>query len=71
MDLVDRYGRPGKGNDKGNVEGLVGYSPRNFMVPTPRFATWDELNAYLEAQFKARSATSQFQAFAQAFTISL
>jgi len=23
--IRDRYGRPGKGNDKGNVEGLVGY----------------------------------------------
>ena len=32
--IRDRYGRPGKGNDKGNVEGLVGYARRNFMVPT-------------------------------------
>ncbi len=24
--IRDRYGRPGKGNDKGNVEGLVGYA---------------------------------------------
>lgn len=52
--IVDRYGRPGKGNDKGNVEGLVGYSRRNFMVPIPRFATWDELNAYLEEQCRLR-----------------
>jgi hypothetical protein len=44
----DRYGRPGKGNDKGKVEGLVGYSRRNFMVPIPRFATWDAFNAHLE-----------------------
>ena len=35
----DRYGRPGKGNDKGNVEGVVGYARRNFMTPLPRFAT--------------------------------
>ncbi len=35
----DRYGRPGKGNDKGSVEGLVGFARRNFMVPVPRFAT--------------------------------
>ncbi|MBY6142243.1 IS21 family transposase, partial [Leisingera daeponensis] len=27
--IRDRYGRPGKGNDKGSVEGLVGYSRRN------------------------------------------
>ena len=26
----DRFGRPGKGNDKGKVEGLAGYSRRNF-----------------------------------------
>ncbi len=25
--INDRYGRPGKGNDKGKVEGLVGYAP--------------------------------------------
>ena len=52
----DRYGRPGKGNDKGNVEGLVGYSRRNFMVPIPRFATWGAFNAYLEEQCRRRQA---------------
>ena len=26
----DRFGRPGKGNDKGKVEGIVGYCRRNF-----------------------------------------
>src|SRR3977135_2585048 len=31
----DRFGRPGKGNDKGKVEGLVGYARRNFLVPIP------------------------------------
>lgn len=46
--FADRFGRPGKGNDKGKVEGLVGYARRNFLVPIPRFADWDELNAYLE-----------------------
>jgi hypothetical protein len=48
--LRDRYGRPGKGNDKGSVEGLVGFARRNFMVPIPRFASWEEFNAHLEAQ---------------------
>ena len=52
----DRYGRPGKGNDKGSVEGLVGYSRRNFMVPIPRFATWDDFNAYLEERCRDRQA---------------
>jgi transposase len=46
--FADRFGRPGKGNDRGKVEGLVGYVRRNFLVPIPRFAGWDELNAYLE-----------------------
>ena len=27
--FLDRFGRPGKGNDKGKVEGLVGYARRN------------------------------------------
>jgi transposase len=43
----DRYGRPGKGNDKGSVEGLVGYARRNFMVPIPCFATWEDFNLWL------------------------
>ena len=33
--FLDRFGRPGKGNDKGKVEGLVGYARRNFLVPDP------------------------------------
>jgi DNA replication protein DnaC/transposase len=52
----DRYGRPGKGNDKGNVEGLAGYSRRNFMVPIPRFATWEAFNAYLKDRCRRRQA---------------
>ncbi len=54
--LRDCYGRPGKGNDKGNAEGLVGYSRRNFMVAIPRFATWDAFNADLEDQCRKRQA---------------
>ena len=44
----DRFGRPGKGNDKGKVEGLVGYARRNFLVPIPSFESFDALNAHLE-----------------------
>ena len=44
----DRFGRPGKGNDKGKVEGLVGYARRNFLVPVPSFPSFDALNIYLE-----------------------
>ena len=43
----DRFGRPAKGNDKGKVEGLVGYARRNFMVPLPRVRSIDELNRHL------------------------
>lgn len=52
--IGDRYGRPGKGNDKGNVEGLVGYSRRNFMVPIPEFATWEAFNLWLEEKCRKR-----------------
>jgi transposase len=45
-----KFGRPGKGNDKGNVEGLVGYARRNFLVPVPHVASWEDLNAHLREQ---------------------
>ena len=44
----DRFGRPAKGNDKGKVEGMVGYVRRNFLVPIPSFESFDALNAHLE-----------------------
>lgn len=50
----DRYGRPGKGNDKGNVEGVVGFARRNFMTPPPRFESWEAFNAELEEQCHKR-----------------
>ena len=46
----DRFGRPGQGNDKGNVEGTVGYARRNFMVPVPRAEDYRALNDHLEAR---------------------
>ena len=52
--IRDRYGRPGKGNDKGAVEGLVGYGRRNFMVPIPSFPDWHAFNAHLEEQCRKR-----------------
>jgi transposase len=45
--FADRFGRPGKGNDKGKVEGLVGYARRNFLVPIPQVTSFAELNARL------------------------
>ena len=53
----DRFGRPGKGNDKGKVEGLVGYSRRNFMTPLPVTDSFEALNARLaDACTKRRQA---------------
>jgi len=52
--IKDRYGRPGKGNDKGKVEGMVGYTRRNFMVPIPEFQSFDAFNEYLEQECLAR-----------------
>ena len=49
-----RFGRPGKGNDKGKVEGLVGYVRRNFLVPIPMFASFDALNAWLLQKCRER-----------------
>eukprot|EP00919_Chromeraceae_sp_WS-2016_P048397 GHVR01114641.1.p1 GENE.GHVR01114641.1~~GHVR01114641.1.p1 ORF type:complete len:333 (+),score=57.24 GHVR01114641.1:800-1798(+) len=60
----DKFGRPARGNDKGNVEGMVGYTRPiarqaiakqsaergNVMVPAPRFDSFDDLNAHLEAK---------------------
>ena len=49
----DRFGRPGKGNDKGKVEGLVKNGRRRFLTPVPQLASYDELNAKLEADCRA------------------
>src|SRR5215510_14729321 len=45
--FADRFGRTGKGNDKGKVEGLVGYARRNYLLPIPCAADYDELNGRL------------------------
>ncbi len=50
----DKFGRPGKGNDKGKVEGLVGYSRRNFMVPLPVIDSFEELNILLADKCRKR-----------------
>src|SRR5207248_4438451 len=50
----DRFGRPGKGNDKGKVEGLVGFARRNFLVPIPMFDSFAVLNEHLLACCRKR-----------------
>ena len=46
----DRFGRPGKGNDKGKVEALVKTARRTFLVPIPKVPDLDVLNERLEAR---------------------
>jgi len=52
--FFDRFGRPGKGNDKGKVEGLVKFSRANFLTPVPHAPTLDALNARLAGLCRAR-----------------
>jgi transposase len=50
----DRFGWPGKGNDKGKVEGLVKYARSNFLTPIPVVASFDDLNALPAERCRAR-----------------
>jgi transposase len=54
--FAEKFGRPAKGNDKGKVENLVGYTRRNFMVPIPRAASWEALNGQFMRDAMARRA---------------
>jgi transposase len=40
-------------NEKGNVELLVGFARRNFMVPIPKVDSIEQLNAHLEQRCRA------------------
>ncbi|MFQ5616552.1 MAG: transposase, partial [Anaerolineales bacterium] len=45
-----RYCTPGQGHEKGGVENDVGYSRRNFFVPIPQVASYEELNENLRQE---------------------
>ena len=45
--LEVNFAAPAKGNEKGGVEGIIGYVQDNFFRPIPSFATLVELNAAL------------------------
>ncbi len=47
-----------QGQRQGQVEGLVGYARRNFMVPIPRASSWEELNLHLEADLPQAARTA-------------
>ena len=42
-----RFCNPARGQEKGGVEGLVGFARRNFLVPVPEVTDFEELNAQL------------------------
>lgn len=50
----DRFGRPGKGNDKGKVEGLVKFMRANFLTPVPHAPSIEALNERLVERCLAR-----------------
>ena len=55
----DRFGRPGKGNDKGKVEGLVGYARRNFEAEVKTaFEKWSAHVASLISKVKECAAVT-------------
>lgn len=54
--FAEKFGRPARGNDKGKVEGLVGYARRNFMVPIFSFPSWEAFNEHLTAACQQRRA---------------
>ena len=58
----DKFERPAKGNDKGDVEGVVGYSHRHFMVSLRVADTFYTLNAkLLDGCIKRQRATLRGQ----------
>ena len=51
-----KYCTPGEGHEKGLIENLVGYARRNFLVPLPGVASFEELNALLAERCQAAMA---------------
>jgi len=61
---------PAQGHEKGGVEGSVGFSRRNFLVPMPRVASFEELNQQLVEQClrdDVRVVDRQVQSIGEAF----
>lgn len=68
--FASHFCTPGQGHEKGGVEHGVGFGRRNFMVPLPEAASFEELNAYLLAQCLAddrRQVTGQQVTIGQAW----
>ena len=50
-----RFCNPGKGHEKGGVEGAVGYVRRNFLVPVPTVESLERLNDQLQQSCQKHS----------------
>ena len=50
----DRFARVAKGNDKGNVEGLVKWTQRTILTPIPAAESWEALNQVILARCMQR-----------------
>jgi transposase len=63
---------PGQGHEKGGVEHGVGFTRRNFLVPIPEVASYDELNAIILAECLAddlRTVDGQSLPIGQAYEL--
>lgn len=61
---------PGQGHEKGQVEHSVGYSRRNFLVPIPQAASFEELNRQLLERCRkedTRHVARQIQSIGEAW----
>ena len=59
----DRFGRPGKGNDKGKVEEPGGlHAGETSWYPFPSFESFEALNAYLERRCLERRCLERMDA---------
>jgi transposase len=52
--FASHFCTPAQGHEKGGVEGSVGFSRRNFLVPMPRVASFEELNRHAVFGMPAR-----------------
>ncbi|MFP4482817.1 MAG: IS21 family transposase [Thermovirgaceae bacterium] len=68
--FTPRFCNIGKGNEKGLVEGLVGYARRTVFVPVPHVDTWNEVNESLAEHcdiYKKRRIRGQKTSVAELF----
>lgn len=58
-----QFCNPARGNEKGQVENLIGYLERNFFIPIPSFSSLEELNSRLISFAISRSRSKPHPEF--------